>query len=139
MMFDFQAELDALVVALEADLPSRLAAKGLDDFEVYLADTPRGDEIRQLGVFQGTGVIAVEERENEIILQAELPGIERPTEYLSVLVNSIRSIDPEVVGMQTLEQIELLALYAGMPPEGGGGSWINLSLIYTTQFDDCDD
>jgi len=135
---NFQARLDALKNAIAADLPARLTAAGLADFEEYIADTPRLTDKRQLAVFQGSGIIEIDREEYEVLVHATLPRIEVPTGYLGAIVDSIRSINPTVVGMQTLVSVEYRPLYSGAPPEGGFGSYIEHSLIYIKEFDDCD-
>ena len=135
---DFQAMLETFKDAIAADLPARLRVARLPDFEEYLADTPRDTEIRQLGVILGTGEITMDRLEQEIIIHADLPRINRPTDHLGHIIASVQSIRPRLLGYQTLEGIEHLSLYPGMPPEGGSGSFIQLSIIYTKDLDDCD-
>jgi len=134
---DYQAILEALKTAVAADLPARLTTKGLVQFDSYKADVPLESDTKQLCFIQGV-VENDDERElSEIIVQASLPGVERPTDYMSQIEISIKSIDPSVVGKSELT-IEILPLYSGIPPQGGDGSYIQFSLTYTKELDDCD-
>lgn len=137
-MADFQAYITALKNAVAADLPARLVAASLTAFDEYTDDTPRRPDIRQLGFFQGVMEHSMEREEDEILIHATLLGTENPTPYIGPIIASLRSVDPEIVGKQTLEVIEVLPLYAGMPPEGADRAWLQFSLTYTKELDGCD-
>jgi hypothetical protein len=137
-MVDYQAQIEAYKVAVKAVLPGLLLSKSLADFDDYIADTPRRPDIKQLGFFIGMVEDSLERTEFELLVHATLPGIEQPTQYLGPIVSALKSMKASLLGMSTLEGISSMSIYAGEIPEGGDGSFIQFSLLYSKDLDDCD-
>lgn len=137
-MSGYQSYLDALKTAVASALPAKLTALSLDNFDNYTADVPRQPDLKELGFMQSVMEHGIDRWEDEILVHATLEGVEKPTEYIKPIEDTIRAIRPEVVGMQTLEAIHILPLYAGSTPEGGSASYIQFSLIYSKDIDSCD-
>ncbi len=129
--------LEKINIYLAANLPTLLLAKGLDDFDRYLAEPPIEVSDKELCVYLAEGLYTDSDLGESFIIQGQLQGVMNPAEYHSIIWKLLKGFDPSIVAMTT-KQMTYSAWYPGEGEEGGSSSFLIYEIKLDSRLDDCD-
>lgn len=132
-----EAQRSAVVAAaIQGALPVALASAGLSDFEDYVTKPPNDPKRSQFAVWHAEGGNAIASESISLQMRAQLPRVDDPKDYLSVIWQTLQTtVRPELVQM-TDREMAYATWYPGDLPRSGSSSLIDIEVEFSRELDD---